>query len=146
MHFRQRSSELKWGAAEMLVSASCPMSRGSDGARRRRRECRGGGQNYLAAVSSEIITASVQTMSTLSPTFTFDSASLSCTLELYFQLFGPLKVIDGTFMSIAVIVAVMVRWVAAVPPGLAVEPAVTAAVSVSTSFSPGCFTRTTTLS
>ena len=45
------------------------------------------------------------------------SALMSCTRELYFQLFGPTKVIEGTFMSIAVMVAVIVRCVAAVAPG-----------------------------
>jgi hypothetical protein len=60
-------------------------------------------------VSSERIRASVQVMSTLSPTFTFASAALSCTRVLYFQLFGPVNVIDGSVGSIAVIVAVIVR-------------------------------------
>jgi hypothetical protein len=56
-------------------------------------------------------------MSTLSPTLTAATAFLSSTRELYFQLFGPEKVIDGVFRSISVIVAVMVRCVAAVAPG-----------------------------
>jgi hypothetical protein len=61
--------------------------------------------------------ASVQVMSTLSPTLTFDSASLSWTFELYAQPLGPLNEIDGTFMSMADISAVIVRCLAAVTPG-----------------------------
>src|SRR5436190_9988576 len=73
---------------------------------------------YLGG-SAEISTARVQVMSKRSPTLTFLSASLSSTRELYFHPFGPLNVIDGTFGSMWVIVAVMVRWVAAVPPAFA---------------------------
>ena len=56
-------------------------------------------------------------MSTLSPTFTLARASVSCTLDEYFQPFGPVKVIDGTSGSMAVIVAVIVTCLALVPPG-----------------------------
>ena len=73
----------------------------------------------------------VQVMSRRSPTLTLLSAFLSSTRELYFQPFGPLKLIDGTFGSMAVIVAVMVRWAAAVAPAFAPVPGVKAAVSVS---------------
>src|SRR6476660_8591135 len=44
--------------------------------------------------SSETSVAWVQTMSTLSPTFTLASAAVSCTLDVYFQPCGPVKVID----------------------------------------------------
>ena len=64
---------------------------------------------YFFASSSDRIGASVHVMSTRSPTFTFASASLSFTRVVYFQFCGPVKVIDGRFGSIAVIVAVMVR-------------------------------------
>src|SRR4051812_20571792 len=89
--------------------------------------------------SSDRIIASVHVMSTLSPTFTFASAALSSTRVLYFQLLGPVKVIDGTFMSIWVMVAVMTRWWAAVA---AAWPAarVTDALLVSVDASPGRFT------
>jgi hypothetical protein len=53
-----------------------------------------------AGASTEISIASVQVMSRRSPIFTFFNASLSSTRELYFQPFGPLKVIDGIFGSI----------------------------------------------
>ena len=59
--------------------------------------------------SRERIRASVQVMSTLSPTFTVPSAALSSTRVEYFQPFGPANEIDGASMSIAVIVAVIVR-------------------------------------
>jgi hypothetical protein len=52
----------------------------------------------------------VHVMSTLSPTFTFASAAVSLTRLLYFQLPGPVNVIEGTAGSMAVIVAVIVRW------------------------------------
>src|SRR6478609_8331820 len=52
---------------------------------------------------------------------------------------------DGTFGSIAVMVAVMVRCVAAVAPGFAPAPGVTASFAVSTAASPAGFLRTTTL-
>src|SRR4029079_3276271 len=67
--------------------------------------------------SSDTSTASVQTMSTLSPTSTLERAFVSCTLDVYFQSFGPVKVIDGVAGSIAVIVAVIWRCLALVPPG-----------------------------
>src|SRR6478609_9708351 len=66
-------------------------------------------------LSSDRIMASVHVMSTLSPTFTLASAALSSTRVLYFQPFGPVKVIEGAFGSIAAMVAVIVRWCAAVP-------------------------------
>ena len=44
-------------------------------------------------------------MSTVSPTFTLARASVSCTLDVYLQPLGPVKVIDGAAMSIAGIVA-----------------------------------------
>ena len=47
-------------------------------------------------------------MSTLSPTFTLARAAVSCTLDMYFQPFGPVKVTDGASGSMAVIVAVIV--------------------------------------
>src|SRR4029077_9270982 len=80
---------------------------------RRRRVLPWPDRAYLGA-SAEISTASVQVMSRRSPTLTFLSASLSSTRELYFHPFGPLNEIDGTFGSIWVIVAVMVRCMAAV--------------------------------
>ena len=67
--------------------------------------------------STDTSTASVQTMSTLSPTFALARACVSCTLDVYFQPFGPVKVIDGVFGSMAVIVAEIVRCLALVPPG-----------------------------
>jgi hypothetical protein len=88
------------------ISSSWRSARsGSSAGAWRARRCR---RCYFPG-SSDSTTASVQVMSTLSPTLTFDNASLSCTFVLYFQLFGPVKVTDGTFMSIAAIVAVMVR-------------------------------------
>ena len=36
-------------------------------------------------------------MSTLSPTFTFASAAVSCTFEVYFHPFGPVKVKPGNY-------------------------------------------------
>src|SRR4029077_14900690 len=61
------------------------------------------------ATSSDRIRASVHVMSTRSPTFTLDSASLSFTRVLYFQSCGPVNVIDGRFGSIARIVGKMGR-------------------------------------
>ena len=49
--------------------------------------------------------ASVQVMSTLSPTFTLANACLSSTRLVYFQPFGPVNVIEGTAISIAAMVA-----------------------------------------
>src|SRR3954468_18387907 len=100
------------------------------------------GAAYFAGVN-ETSSAAVQVMSTLSPTLTVASAFLSSTRELYCQLFGPVNVIDGTFGSIAVIVAVMVRCIAAVAPGFLLVALVTPALSESTAFSPGCLTRST---
>ena len=85
-------------------------------------------------------------MSTLSPTFTWLSILVSCTFELYFQLLGPENVMDGIFESIAVMVAVIVRCVAPVTPGLAPDEGVTAADDESTGFSPGRCTRRTMFS
>ena len=51
---------------------------------------------FFGAVTS-ILTASVQVKSTWSPTFTCFSTFLSWILRLYFQPFGPLKVIEGTW-------------------------------------------------
>ena len=65
---------------------------------------------------------------------------------MYFQPLGPLKVIEGTPGSIASITAVIVRCVAAVAPGFAPVPGVTAASSLSTGASPGFFRRIVTLS
>lgn len=87
--------------------------------RRAHSASRPGDPYFVAGASTEIITAAVQVMSTLSPTFTFSIAFLSATRELYFQPFGPLNVMDSTLGSRAVMVAVIVRCVAAVPPGLA---------------------------
>src|SRR6476646_9650997 len=47
--------------------------------------------------SIDINSAIVHVMSTLSPTFTFDSAAVSWTRLLYFQPFGPVNVIDEAF-------------------------------------------------
>ena len=85
-------------------------------------------------------------MSTLSPTFTLASASVSCTFDVYFQPFGPVKVIDGASGSMAVIVAVIVTCLALVPPGSACSEPVVPVVPLTTSASPGRFTRTTTFS
>ena len=100
---------------------------------------------FFGAVTS-IITASVQVKSTWSPTFTCFSTFLSWILRLYFQPFGPLKVMEGTLGSIASTTAVIVRCEATVPPGFAPVPGVAAAVSVLTGASPGFFRRTVTLS
>ena len=100
----------------------------------------------LLTALSDTSTASVQTMSTLSPTFTLASAPLSCTLEVSYQPFGPVKVIDGRAGSMAVIVAVIVRCRALVPPGRTCSEGVVPFVAVLTSGSPGCFTCTTTFS
>ena len=100
---------------------------------------------FFGAVTS-IMTASVQVKSTRSPTFTCFRTFLSWILRLYFQPFGPLKVIEGTLGSIASTTAVIVRCEATVPPGFAPVPGVAAAVSVLTGASPGFFRRTVTLS
>ena len=71
---------------------------------------------------------------------------MSCTLDVYFHPFGPVKVIVGVFMSMAVIVAVTVRCVARVPPGRVCWEGVVPPLLVSTSGSPGFFIRTTTFS
>ena len=104
------------------------------------------GKAYLAGVSNETIKASVQVMSTLSPTLTFASIFLSSTRELYFQSFGPAKEIEGTDMSIAVIVAVIVRWLATVAPGLLLSVLVSFVESLSIGLAPGCCTCRTMLS
>ena len=65
---------------------------------------------YFLAGATETSVASVQVMSTRSPTATCCSAFLSCTLLAYVHPRGPLKEIDGTFRSIASIVAVIVCW------------------------------------
>src|SRR4030095_7089293 len=96
--------------------------------------------------SSDTSTASVQTMSTLSPTFTLARASVFCHLDVYFQPFGPVKVIDGVFGSMAVIVAVIVTCLALVPPGRTCSEPVVPLVLLTTSDSPGRFTRMTTFS
>src|SRR5688572_24254248 len=96
--------------------------------------------------STDTSTASVQVRSTLSPTFTLASASLSSTLEVYFQPLGPVKVIDGVFMSMLVIVAVMVRCLAFVAPGRSFTAGVLPLAALSTSASPGCFIRRTRFS
>ena len=66
---------------------------------------------HLTYFTSSIDTrvASVQVMSTLSPTFTFASAAVSFTFVWNLKFCGPVKVIDGSLGSIAVIVAVIVR-------------------------------------
>src|SRR5688572_26818529 len=100
--------------------------------------------NAYVPRSSDTSTASVHTTSTLSPTFTLARADASCTLEEYFQPFGPVKVIDGVFKSIAEIVAVIVHCLAFVPPGRICSEPVVPRVAVSTEASSGLFTRTTT--
>src|SRR6185436_11716363 len=72
---------------------------------------------YLRSTDTSV--ASVQTMSNLSPTFTVSRAVGSCTLDVYFQPFGPVNVTDGVLGSTAVIVAVIVTCLALVPPGRA---------------------------
>ena len=91
------------------------------------------------------IIALIQIRPTVRPSNRF-AAACSSTRELYFQLFGPVKVIDGTVGSISVIVAVMVRCAAAVAPGFCASERDTPAVPVSTDFSPGCVTRSTMFS
>ena len=85
-------------------------------------------------------------MSTLSPTFTLASASVSWTLEVYFQPLGPVKVIDGVVVSIAEIVTVSVICLALVPPGKTDFAPVVPLVALATSDSPGCFSLMTTFS
>src|SRR4030095_3742395 len=94
---------------------------------------------YLLGESTETSSASVQVISTLSPTITPARADLSCTLDEYFQSLGPVNVIDGVFASIAVIVAVMVRCFAAVPPVRICPAGVVLCADASTTFSPGRF-------
>ena len=65
---------------------------------------------------------------------------------MYFHPFGPVKVIVGILGSMAVIVAVTVRCVARVPPGRVCPAPVVPPLLVSTSGSPGFFTRTMTFS
>ena len=92
------------------------------------------------------MTASVQGMSSRSPTFTSFNASLSTTRELYFQLFGPDRLMDGIFGSIAVIVAVIARCDPMVNPGFAPGVGISDSARELTSFSPFSFTRRTMLS
>src|SRR6476620_5989624 len=98
------------------------------------------------ARSSDTSIASVQTMSTLSPTFTLARASVSCTLDVYFNPLGPVNVIDGTAVSIAEIVAVIVVCLALVPPGRVCSEPVVPVTWLIVSGSPGCFSRRMTFS
>jgi hypothetical protein len=65
---------------------------------------------------------------------------------LYFQPCGPVKVIDGVVGSMAEIVAVIVTCLALVPPGRTCSEPVVPLALLTTSDSPGCYTRTTTFS
>lgn len=71
--------------------------------------CANDGDNAASGYWTDTRRAIVHVMLTLSPTFTFASAALSCTRLLYFHPFGPLKVIEGTVGSMAEIVAVIER-------------------------------------
>src|SRR4029078_11241433 len=59
--------------------------------------------------SIDTISASVQVISTLSPTLNFASAAVSLTFDSYCHPWAPVNVMDGAFGSIAAIVAVIVR-------------------------------------
>src|SRR5688572_3267095 len=102
-------------------------------------------RTYLPA-STDTSTASVQVISTLSPTFTLPSASLSSTLDEYFHPFGPVKVTDGIVMSMAVIVAVTLTCLALVPPGRVRTEGVVVFEALYPSGSPGCLSRRMTFS
>src|SRR5271168_2656019 len=83
-------------------------------------------------------------MSTLSPTLTLSNTVGSTICRLYFHPFGPTKVIDDAFLSIAAMVAVIVLCTDAVPPGRSPCPAVEVPVCVSTA-SPAGFSLAETL-
>ena len=91
------------------------------------------------------VTSVFQVMSTLSPTLTLSSTVGSTTCRLYFHPFGPTKVIDDAFLSIASTVVVIVLCVTAVPPGRASCPIVEAVLPVSTAASPGGFSLAETV-
>ena len=87
------------------------------------------GETYLAGVSNEIYQGLGPGDVHLVADLDLRQHFLSSTLELYFQSFGPEKEIEGTDMSIAVIVAVIVRWLATVAPGLLLSALVRASSS-----------------
>src|SRR6516225_7958729 len=86
-----------------------------------------------------------QVMSTWSPTLILSSTLGSTTRRLYFHPFGPVKVIDDAFLSMALIAAVIVLSTSAVPPGRASCPAVEVVVAVLTEGSPGGFSLAETV-
>src|SRR4029077_14983452 len=91
------------------------------------------------------VTSVFQVMSTLSPTLTLSNTVGSTICRLYFQPFGPEKVIEDALLSIASTVTVIVLCTVAVPPGRVCWPAVVVVLPVSTGASPGGFSLAETL-
>ena len=86
-----------------------------------------------------------QVMSTWSPTLILSSTVGSTTRRSYFHPFGPVKVIDDAFLSMALTVAVIVLSTSTVPPGRSPCPAVEVPVNVLTGASPGGFSLAETV-
>ena len=100
------------------------------------------GKSDTIYVHKSVVSAS-QVMSSLSPTLTLSNTDGSTMCRLYFQPFGPTKVIADASLSIESTVAVITRCSVIVPD---VAVASLAVVPVSTAASPSGFSRTETLS
>ena len=94
---------------------------------------------------TETVRSVSHVMSTLSPTFTFSRMVGSTTRRLYFHPFGPTKLTDEVFLSIALMVAVIVLCAAALPPGCVDCPILEPWTSAATGASPGGFNLAVTV-